>query len=468
MNTEPEKMQDGNEFQQTLKRYEEMMRLNVRYFFDVEEFENIIDYYIDIRNFTFANKAIELGLAQHPGSFELMVKYVHLYLESGNPSKAVEMLNKLPDFEKENPEYYLLKGTALAQLGKNREAEKNFDIALEKTTDDKVEILMNISLAFESSNNFKQSVKYLKLAHEEDNTDLHVLYDLAYYYERMKMLEESVNYYNKYLDIDPFAENVWFNLGVVYYKMNRYSDALKAYDYAITINPKYASAYYNKANIYANEGEYSTAIEVYKEFIELEPNHIPSYCFLGECYEEIGKYKDSLDVFRHLISIDNTAPEGWYGAGMAYMFLEDYKNAQSYILKAIDFDRDNEDYWFSLGDVYERSSRFNEAIKCYKKVTSIDHKDREAWVRQASIQVKQDNPRQALKTLREAFRWNMNCQDIVYMLSAVYFILNDFPAGLKFLEKAVGMGEGGMKLFLEIYPEAKTNQTIRQVLNIIS
>jgi tetratricopeptide (TPR) repeat protein len=464
MNKEPEKMQDGSEFQQILQRYEDMVKLNTRYFFDVEEFEDIIDYYLDVRNFSYAYKASELAITQHPGSFDLQIKLVHIHLESGKPVQALHNLNNFPDYEKEHGEFYLLKGTALAQLGKIREAEKSFDIALSKTEEDLVDVLMNISIAFESAKNYKLSLKYLQKAYEEEPENLPVLYDIAYYYERIRMYKESLEFYNKYLDVDPFSENVWYNLGVLYYKLNRSTDAHVAYDYAIAINPRYPSPYFNKANVYANDGEYSKAINIYKEFLELEPDHLQGYCYLGECYEEIGKYSKALEIYQKVISIDNTFAEGWYGAGLAYMSLEKYNDALSYILKAIDFERENIEFWFALGEIYEKTDRLSDAAKCYTRVVQLDKEDREAWIRLAAISISENNIDSSLTILREAYQWNMGCQDIIYMLSAVYFLNKDHDAGLHFFEKGLEIGEGGLKVFFEIYPEGRDNSMILKLL----
>ena len=295
-------MQEGNEFQQVLRKYQEMIERKVSYFFDVEEYEEIIDYYLDIRDFKLAQEAVGIALVQHPGSYDLMVKLIHIHLESGKPVQALQVLNSLPDYEKDNAEFHLLKGTALAQIGKVREAERTFDIALEKSDDDEAETLINISIAFENARHYRLAVKYLRLAYELDPTNITVLYDLGYYYERLHNYHLSIKFYNRYLDIDPFSENVWYNLGVVYYKINKTEKAMEAYDYAITVNPSYASAYFNKANIFANDKEYVKAIKVYDDFLELEPDNVQGWCYLGECYEETGHFEKALEIYKKVIS----------------------------------------------------------------------------------------------------------------------------------------------------------------------
>ena len=50
----------------TVKRFEDMLGSNKPLYFDVEEFEDIIEFYIDNNNLNHANKAIEIALEQHP------------------------------------------------------------------------------------------------------------------------------------------------------------------------------------------------------------------------------------------------------------------------------------------------------------------------------------------------------------------------------------------------------------------
>src|SRR6056297_1321392 len=110
-------MQNENNFQYMLQRFEDMLSSNKSYFFDVEDFEEIIDYYLDIRDFKNAKAACLKAESQHPASYEIKIKKVHLYLESGKPALALDELNSFSELETDDYEYHLLKGTALAQLG---------------------------------------------------------------------------------------------------------------------------------------------------------------------------------------------------------------------------------------------------------------------------------------------------------------------------------------------------------------
>jgi tetratricopeptide (TPR) repeat protein len=461
-----EYMQEENELRQVLERYEEMLEKRTSCFFDVQEFELIIDYYLDIRNFRKAYDAVEIAKRQHPGSSEIIIKLIQIYLENGNPSDALEKINELKEWEKENPEVNLLKGTALAQLGKIKEAEKLFDAALEKTEEDKVDILINISIAFENARKYKLAIKYLKSALELEPDNLSVLYDLGFYYERLHNYSASIEFYNKYLDEDPFSDNVWYNLGVVYYKISKPLKALEAYDYTIAMNPSYASAYFNKANLYANDGDYLNAVKVYLEFLDLEPEHIQAWCYLGECYEETDAYEQSLKAYQKVIELDNSFAEGWFGAGVALLAQEKYRDAISYILKAIEFEKDNPEYWFNLALGYEKINSSAEAIKCYNQTILLDSKDEEAWENLAGILLRENLYNSATDVLLRASLENPGNAKFIYYTAACYYLLKDTKKGYEFFLIALKMDKSMLETFYLYYPEGRSDKRIQRIVNL--
>ena len=375
MDIGPERMQGDNEFEQVLQKYEDMLKSRKSYFFDIGEFEEIIDYYLDVREFREAGEAAKKALRQHPNSYEIRIKLVHIQIESGNSELALETLNNFAEYEKDDSDYFLLKGTALVNSLRFKEAEKAFDIALKKNSAAAVDIYINISIAFENARQYNYALKYLGSAYMEEPENLTVLYDLGYYYERVQNFKASIEFYNKFLDVDPYSENVWYNLGVIHSKVNNLDKAIECYDFAISINPSYGSAYFNKANIYANQDNYSTAIDTYIEFLEIEPENLQAWSFLGECYEETGDHEKALEIYSSIIEMDNTFADGWYGAGLALMHTEKLTEAASYVLKALDFESENPEYWFTLADIYSLQSLLSEAVKCYAHVCKLDSSD---------------------------------------------------------------------------------------------
>ena len=78
-----------------VKRYEKMRREKTRSFFDVHEFENIIDYYLEMNKLVKASLAVKCGLAQHPGSVGIQIRKANLLIDKGKYGKTRDELYDL-------------------------------------------------------------------------------------------------------------------------------------------------------------------------------------------------------------------------------------------------------------------------------------------------------------------------------------------------------------------------------------
>ncbi|MCK5135470.1 MAG: tetratricopeptide repeat protein [Bacteroidales bacterium] len=464
MSENREQVYENEEFQVLLRKYEDMRSGAQSIFFDVEEFEQIIDYYLDDFQYDEAKEAASLGKQQHPASVEIKYKFVHIYIEQGKAKKALSLLEEIPMWEESNPERYFLKGTALCMLGKLKEAETQFDQALEISTDDTFDALVNISIAFENIRHFELAIKYLLQAYRKQPDNLSVLYDLGYFYERLHRYEESMKYYHNYLDIDPYSDNVWYNVGIVYHKLEQYEKAVEAYDYSIAINQDYASAYFNKASVWVNAGKFDRAIEAYKEFLEVEPESTQAYCYMGDCYEQMNQLEDSLKTFQRVIELDNSDPEGWFGAGMIYHRMGMYQEAITYILKSIEFDNNNVDYWINLGYANEDAGLIDEAIKCYGYVTRVDAEDLDGWASLTGLLMKEGLYDKALNFLREAYIHHPKEAGIKLKMAICHLKLGEKELAAKFLEEALEVNSSLVSEFGYYFPEGSYDSRIERII----
>jgi tetratricopeptide (TPR) repeat protein len=465
MNENKEQVFENEEFQVLLRKYEDMRSGVQSIFFDVEEFEQIIDYYLDDLQYDEAKEAAKLGKQQHPTSVEIEYKFVHIYIEQGQPKKALALLEEIPVWEESNPERYFLKGTALSLLGKLKEAEVQFDRALEISADDTFEALLNISIAFENVRHFELAIKYLIQAYRQQPENLSVLYDLGYFYDRLHRFDESLKYYQRYLDLDPYSDNVWYNLGIVYHKLEQFEKAVEAYEFSIAINPDYASAYFNKASVWVNAEKFELAIKAYKEFLEVEPENTQAYCHMGDCYDQMDRLDDALAAFQKVIELDNTDPEGWFGAGMVYMRQNRIQEAITYILKAIEFDNNNLDYWINLGYANEDAGLIEEAVKCYGFVTRADASDLDGWNALTGLLMKEGDFNQALNFLRQAYVNHPSEARIKVRMAICNLKLGEEHLAAMFLQEGLEVEPALVNEFLFYFPEGSYYRDIERIIH---
>ncbi len=464
MSENREQVFESEEFQVLLRKYEDMRNGAQSIFFDVEEFEQIIDYYLDDFQYDEAKKAALLGKQQHPASVEIIYKFIHIFIEQGQAKKALTLLDEIPVWEESNPECYFLKGTAYCLLNRLKEAEVQFDQGLAISSEDTFDALVNISIAFENVRHFELAIKYLTQAYQQQKENLSVLYDLGYFYDRLHRFDESLKFYQQYLDIDSYSDNVWYNIGIVYHKLEKFEKAVEAYDFSIAINPDYASAFFNKASVWVNAGKYDRAINTYKDFLEGEPESTQAYCYMGDCYEQMNQLEDALGSFQTVIELDNTDPEGWFGAGMIYHRQGLYQEAITYILKAIEFDNKNLDYWINLGYANEDANLVEEALRCYLYVIRRDSADLDGWMALTGLLMKEGDFEKSLGFLRDAFVHHPQKPAVKIKMAVCHLKLGEKDLAKKFLTEALEKNSSFVSEFGYYFPDGTRDDDIEHII----
>ena len=126
---------DNHRLEQNVKRFEEMIRENTAYYFDVDDIEEIVEFYYIKRMTSLFNQAILYGIKQHPNSVDLQIKYVQHLI---NENKHIEALQKLEKVKSIDPNNYFIStlfGIIYNFIGDFRKAEGYFQQAIKKASD---------------------------------------------------------------------------------------------------------------------------------------------------------------------------------------------------------------------------------------------------------------------------------------------------------------------------------------------
>lgn len=439
----------------SLNKFKEMLRGEEPRFFDVQEFEDIIEYYTDQQNFKYADTALQYANKIHPSSSNIKLKEARLCIEKGDLNIAIGILDKIEAIEHKNADLFFLKGLAYFSLNELGEAHNNFESAIELTEDpeDKEDMLYQVALNILQLEKFDEAITYLNRAYEANNENLLVIYELANCYEAMGKFEDSARYYTIYLDKDPFSESIWNALGIAYAADNLIDKAREAFDFAIAINPMYTSPFINKANIFIKKGNNREAIKIYEELISLDRDNVQNYYLIGECYEKTNHIIMALEYYNKAVEIDETYADAWFGIGNIYAGLNQHSRCITYFEKAIEYDEENPDFWYNLGVAQLKNNQYHNALFAFERVLLIDKYDAEAWVEQAKILILQNKLNDAVSILSKAYHYNSDSASVNYQLAIVYFINKELPLSIKFLKQALHLDFGTYSDVLKDYPE---------------
>jgi tetratricopeptide (TPR) repeat protein len=92
------------EWEAPIERFEDMLKNKKNWFFDVEDFELLIDYYLDRGNFKKAGIALSFAQGQHPGATSILLRESQVLLTNGKLNKALKILDEIELLEPNSEE----------------------------------------------------------------------------------------------------------------------------------------------------------------------------------------------------------------------------------------------------------------------------------------------------------------------------------------------------------------------------
>lgn len=456
---------ESKEFAGVLKRYKQMLTEQRTEFFDVADFEFIVDQYIDQSQFSNAMQACEIALRQHPNSIVVKIKKAQVYLAQLKFAKAIQLLKELEELENTNPEVLMMLGSCHNMQGEHYKATEYFKKAEQYAFEERDELLYNIGISFIQTGAYEEALVYLKKALAENPEHEPVLYDLAFCYEKIGNDPKAIEYYNQYLDIDPFSESAWYNLGIIFNRMEDFNRAIEAYDYALAIDPNYSAAIFNKANALSAAELYEEAIPAYLDYLRADPDSLDAHLYLADCYFQLDEFEKAGEFYDKTIHLDPACPDGWFGMGLVRLIQERPVEAISFLKRSLEINPDFAECWNAMGKAYAAIDRFDESLFAFRKTLELDNEIAEYWLSYADLLFNNNLIEEATEILEEAVNSEAYCAAILYRQAGFYIFLENFELAKEKLEAALQEDYNGHVDFLENFPAFRLIDWVTQLID---
>lgn len=451
---------------QSLKRFEKMLRTNANYFFDSAEFERIIKHYIDSGKINLANKAIALGLQQHPTTSGLRILKAELLIIEEKFSEALRLLNEVEALEPTNEEVFIQKALLLSKKEKHQEAIQLLKKALEfsEEEEDSIDILSLIGMEYLFVEDFGRALLYFKNCLEIDNNDFTNLYNIIYCYDMLDKGEQAVTFLKKYIDNEPFSEVAWHQLGRQYYTLEKYNESLEAFDYALLIDDKFIGAYLEKAQVLEEVGRYREAIENYLITTELDDPSAFAFFRIGKNFEKLKNSNAASEYYLKANEQDPFLDKPLIALANLYFEKEEYKKTLFYLNMLIEIDDENPEYWrlYALSNL--KISFFEEAAKSFQKCIDLGSNTLEIYMELVDTYYYIGDFKEAIRILLEAEIYYHNYADIEFRLSGLYFLIKSTTLGEQYLIRALRLDARKYILFQSLFPVLHNSRTIKEML----
>ena len=417
---------EGNDNQNRLVKLEDMFSDSAYYYFDISEWEGMIEYYLSVLKLDKATKALSLAKIQHPNALELFLKEAELMSEKNHPSNALILLQKLELSYPSDADITILKGNIYSRFGDSYRAIKCFKNALSKVNDeDSVDLYLQLAgecLILEKSN---QSVYWLKMLIKKNPENIEGLYELALIFEGEELIKDGIKFYRSFLEAQPYNHHAWFNLGNLYSIDNKLEEALEAYDYSVVSFDEFSSGWFNKGSILARLDRFEDAIECFQKTLELEGPSAHTYCNLGECTEEMGELITALDYYKRSLTYDDHFEDAIVGCANCLLELGALEEAFDYCEKGIKINAKSSSLQHIFGEVCQGLGFYKEAKRAYKKVIKLDSDNSDVFLDYSGMLWENGHFEEAIQIIESGLALNQNNAELNYRAGAYLYLTND-------------------------------------------
>jgi len=432
-------------------------------YFDVSEFEGIVEQLLEEGDLLGSEIAAEQGIKIHPNAVPLQLKYAQILINKGLYEKSLRYLKTAEKVDSKNPDVHLMKGSAQMIIGKESDALISFRKAVKYAGSEIDDILYQIGSTYVQIGNIPKAIYYFeKTIRANPYNDL-ALYDLGFFYDQENNLIKSIEYYNKYLDIDPFNQYVWFNLGTVYNKSEAHDRAIEAYEFAYALDSEFHMALFNIGNALANAENYSEAIEKYKEFLAIEPANDEAYCYIGECFLNLEDYVQSHEFYIRAIELNKDNDTAWFGIGLILWIEQNFEASLKFIKKAIKIDGENSEYWLTLGKINKDFNDKKNAVSALKKAARIEVENIEIWLTWTDLYLKFEEPVNAVRILKKGIEKNPDVM-LKYRMAVLLFEQKRKEEAFQQLALALMQDSGQVEFMFELNPKLRKNSRIIKMM----
>ena len=285
---------ESPEFRELLARYEKSTKLGISSYFGIDEFVDLLSYYLSIDRSDSAAAILDEARHLHPTAPENIKMGIKLLLYNGEPEKALELFGELKYIEE--TEMLTIKAEIMVALREFRQAH---DIAIEllqKSTPGQesiyegLEILLDCGFAHDALEICETALKAAPQQISLHEVKAECLIEL-------QRINEAVKIYNELLDRNSYSTFYWEQLGHIYYMVKKYGKSLECFEYESAINEEIEYAYMMQAYCYYHLRDYSAAMKIFAALAEKYSDTVTPVFYIGLCHYHEGRTEEALNAF---------------------------------------------------------------------------------------------------------------------------------------------------------------------------
>ena len=449
---------------QPIAKFESMLKTDDVYFFDAEDFEDIIHHYLNNGKISLAKKAIKIGLQQHPDATELKLLRVEVLVFENNLEEAEQILDQLQVVNANNEEIYVQRANIYSKKDNHEAAIILLKRALE-LAQGSLDIYSLLGMEYLFMDDFEMAKENFMKCVDVDPQDYSSLYNVVYCFEFLEDYEGAIIYLNEYLERNPYCQVAWHQLGKQYYTEQMFQEALAAFDFAIISDDTFIGAYFEKGKVLEKMGKYEEAIENYETTVKIEDPTSHAYLRLGKCHEKLNNDDLAKYYYYQTVHEDPLLDKGWLAITDFYSRKKNFERALYYINKAINIDGENAMYWKRCAAIHVALKNYDEADFSFKQAVELGNYELDTWLNWAEVLIYNEDLASAIEILLQGQEFYPDEAQIDYKMAGLYLLANDHQHAEARLIKALRANINKLSFFKSEYPKEYNSDWAQNIIS---
>ena len=315
-----------------------------------------------------------------------------------------------------------------------------FDIEIEEKGNLSKDSIIEKSISYHMSGDYKNSKKYYELFLNKGFSDPAIINNYGLICDEEGDIDKATKLYEKSIREYPNHPDAYSNLASILIDKFQYKKAILLTKKAIALKPNFAMAYNNLGTSLIRLGNIDEAEKYIRKSIKYNPNNAQSHFNLATISRHFGDLAKAEQAISIAIRIKKDFSDAYELLGVIMKEQGKIKEALDCTQNAIRIKPNKASYHIKMGFLLSSVSEINESEKAVKKAIDLDPQSEEAYCLLGVINHQKGNLVNELKSYEKALKINPNSSDIKSALIKCASLLSDFKSINKFLPELHSLG----------------------------
>lgn len=444
--------------------FERMQKNGERRYFDLDEMEIIIDFYLDNYDGEMIEKSVKHGEYLFPTSNEIKLRRAHLLCFKEQYNDAYSLLKQLERVQPDDTDVLYAMGAVLSALEQPRKAIQYFN----KAAADGYElgiIYGNIADEYVKMDRRTEARNYYRKALKIKPDDEHSLYELANCYEDDGLTDKWIDYYQHFVEEHPYSKVAWFCLAEGYASATLYEKAIDAYQYAIAIDADFYYAYTQMSSCYQAIGDFKAAVDALHDAAEHTEDKALVYYHIGDIFRYQNNMATAISYYRKATKEDPFYADAWHAMSTCYTISLEFGEAVECAKKALKIDPESPVYLTTLALIYADSGDYDNADILFECAIPYYNDFEQGWIAYADYHIMRRNYNEAIDGLNKGLTFCEMVLEYNKRLALCYFMTGRRNMLYNAVRACIYENPDGAKELLNYVPELQSDPDVMNIIN---